>query len=220
MYSFTCRVPGLLMGSCPLFFDCQRRCCSVTQLCLTLCEPMDCSMPGFCPSPSPRVYSNKGVSASLPKFCLDNRQPSICSGWIPFPLPLFFPSSPPCFLYPPAPLPLLPLLFLPLSAPLLPPPLPLAPREGRKGIARVTNFRRTNWSCLERKIWQVVRSTSLKVFRHREAEGNPSRFISMLRNSSAAWNLSGIRLLINILEFLWDRTSRNCQRLYRRVGLV
>ena len=36
--------------SCPqflsirVFFNC---CCSVAQLCLTLCDPMDCSMPGF-----------------------------------------------------------------------------------------------------------------------------------------------------------------------------
>ena len=114
----------------------------------------------LCPSPSPRACSNKGVSASLPKFCLNNKQSQICSGLIPSPLPLFFPSSPPCLLYPPTLLPLLPLLlFLPLSPP-FPPPLPLAPREGRKGIARVTNFRRTNWSCLERKRWQVMRSTS------------------------------------------------------------
>jgi len=25
----------------------ERGCCSVAQLCLTLCDPMDCSMPGF-----------------------------------------------------------------------------------------------------------------------------------------------------------------------------
>ena len=32
--------------------------CSVTQSHPTLCDPMDCSMPGFlCPSPSPRAYS-------------------------------------------------------------------------------------------------------------------------------------------------------------------
>jgi len=28
-------------------------CCSVDKLCLTLCDHMDCSMPGFCPSLSP-----------------------------------------------------------------------------------------------------------------------------------------------------------------------
>ena len=28
-------------------------CCSVAQSCLTLCDPMDCSTPGFCPSPTP-----------------------------------------------------------------------------------------------------------------------------------------------------------------------
>ena len=33
-------------------------CCSVAQSCLTLCDPMDCSMPGFpCPSLSPGVCS-------------------------------------------------------------------------------------------------------------------------------------------------------------------
>ena len=33
--------------------------CLVTKLRLTLCNPMDCSMPVFpCPSPSPRVCSN------------------------------------------------------------------------------------------------------------------------------------------------------------------
>ena len=30
----------------------------VAQSCLTLCNPMDRSMPGLCPSPTPRVYSN------------------------------------------------------------------------------------------------------------------------------------------------------------------
>ena len=30
-------------------------CCSFTQSCPTLCDPMDCSMPGLCPSPFPRV---------------------------------------------------------------------------------------------------------------------------------------------------------------------
>ena len=31
---------------------------SVAQSCLPLCNPMDCSMSGLCPSPTPRVYSN------------------------------------------------------------------------------------------------------------------------------------------------------------------
>ena len=35
--------------------------CSVAQLCLTLCDPMGCSMPGFpVPSSSPRVCSHSG----------------------------------------------------------------------------------------------------------------------------------------------------------------
>ena len=33
-------------------------CCSIAQLCLTLCDPKDCSTPGFRPSLSPGVYSN------------------------------------------------------------------------------------------------------------------------------------------------------------------
>ena len=31
---------------------------SVAQWCPALCDPMDCSMSGPCPSPGPRVYSN------------------------------------------------------------------------------------------------------------------------------------------------------------------
>ena len=30
-----------------IYFYCQSCCCSVTQWCLTRCNPMDCSMPGF-----------------------------------------------------------------------------------------------------------------------------------------------------------------------------
>ena len=37
---------------------------SVTQLCLTLCDPMDCSMPGFpCPSPTSGACSNSCPSS-------------------------------------------------------------------------------------------------------------------------------------------------------------
>ena len=49
---------------------------SVTQLCLTLCNPMDCSMPG-CPSPTPRACSN---SCSLSQWC----HPTISSSVVPF----------------------------------------------------------------------------------------------------------------------------------------
>ena len=31
---------------------------SVAQSCPTLCDPVDCSLPGLCPSPTPRVNSN------------------------------------------------------------------------------------------------------------------------------------------------------------------
>ena len=33
-------------------------CCVVSKLCLTLCDPMNCSMPGFPVLTSPRVYSD------------------------------------------------------------------------------------------------------------------------------------------------------------------
>ena len=39
---------------------------SVTQLCPTLCDPMDCSTPSLSPSPTPRVYSN---SSPLSRWC-------------------------------------------------------------------------------------------------------------------------------------------------------
>ena len=53
-------------------------CCSVAKLCLTLCDPVDCSMPGFhCPSPSPRVCS---YSCPLSWWC----HPAVSSSVIPF----------------------------------------------------------------------------------------------------------------------------------------
>ena len=57
---------------------------SVAQSCLTLCNPTDCSMPGWppCPSPTPRAYSNScplswwchpTISFSVPFFsCLQS----------------------------------------------------------------------------------------------------------------------------------------------------
>ena len=52
--------------------------CSVTQLCLTLCYPMNCSTPGFpCPSPSTRACSN---SCPLSQWC----SPTILSFVVPF----------------------------------------------------------------------------------------------------------------------------------------
>ena len=41
-------------------------CCSVAQLCLTLCDPMACSTPGLCPSPSPEVCPG---SCPLHQWC-------------------------------------------------------------------------------------------------------------------------------------------------------
>ena len=65
-------------------------CCSVTQSCLSLCDPMECSTPhGWlpCPSPTPRACSN---SCPLSLWC----NPSISSLAIPFSSYLqFFPTS-------------------------------------------------------------------------------------------------------------------------------
>ena len=45
-------------------YMCSVQCHSVAQLCLTLCNPMNRSMPGLpCPSPTPRVYSNSCPSS-------------------------------------------------------------------------------------------------------------------------------------------------------------
>ena len=53
------------------------RCCSVTQSCLTLCNPMDCSTPDPCPSSSPGACS---------KSCPLSQQyhPTILSSIVPF----------------------------------------------------------------------------------------------------------------------------------------
>ena len=52
-------------------------CCLLAQLCLTLCDPMDCSMPRLpCPSLSPGVCSN---SCSLGRWCY----PTISSSAVP-----------------------------------------------------------------------------------------------------------------------------------------
>ena len=51
---------------------------SVAQSCLTLCNPMDCSIPGFpCPSPTPGVCSD---SCLLSPWC----HPTVSSSIIPF----------------------------------------------------------------------------------------------------------------------------------------
>ena len=50
---------------------------SVAQSCLILCDPIDHSMPGLCPSPTPGVYSN---SSPLSRWC----HPTISSSVIPF----------------------------------------------------------------------------------------------------------------------------------------
>jgi len=63
-------------------------CCSVAQLCLTPCDPMDCSMPDFltCPSLSPRVCSN---SCPLSRWW----HPTISSSVTHFSYSQYFPAS-------------------------------------------------------------------------------------------------------------------------------
>ena len=61
-----------------LIYFIYRRCCSVTQSCLALCDPINCSTPGFPrPSPSPGACSNL---CPLSWWC----HPSICSSVILF----------------------------------------------------------------------------------------------------------------------------------------
>jgi len=70
-----------------MFFIDTHCCCSVARSWLTLCDPMDCSTPGFppCPSLSPGVCSN---SCPLSQWC----HPTISSSVIPFCfLPSIFP---------------------------------------------------------------------------------------------------------------------------------
>ena len=74
-------------------------CCSVAQSCLTFCDPMDYSMPGFPVLHTPRVCPN---SCPLSQWCY----PTISSSFIPFssclqscpasgsfPMSQFFPSG-------------------------------------------------------------------------------------------------------------------------------
>ena len=53
------------------------QCSSVTQLCPTLCDPMNCSIPGLCPSPTPGVRSDSRPSS---QWC----HPAISSSVVPF----------------------------------------------------------------------------------------------------------------------------------------
>ena len=60
---------------------------SVAQSCLTLCDPMNLSMPGLCPSPTSGVYPN---SCPLSQWCY----PTISSSVVPFSSsPQSFPTS-------------------------------------------------------------------------------------------------------------------------------
>ena len=72
-----------------IFFIDTHCCCSVARLWLTLCDPMDCSTPGFppCPSLSPGVCSN---SCPLSQWC----HPTISSSVVSFSsCPQSFPGS-------------------------------------------------------------------------------------------------------------------------------
>ena len=71
-----------------IYIVCTTWFCSVTQLCLTLCDPMDCSTARLpCPSPAPRACSNSCPSSW---WC----HPTISSSVAPFPpCPQSFPSS-------------------------------------------------------------------------------------------------------------------------------
>ena len=59
---------------------------SVTQLCPTLCDPMNHNTRPPCPSPTPRVYPN---SCPLSQWC----HPTISSSVVPFSCPQSFPAS-------------------------------------------------------------------------------------------------------------------------------
>ena len=61
-------------------------CCSVAKLCLTLCDPMDCSTPGFPILHCLLVCSN---SCSFSRWC----HPTISSSVAPFSCPQSFPAS-------------------------------------------------------------------------------------------------------------------------------
>ena len=68
-------------------------CCSIAKLCMTLCNPVKCSTPGFPTSPSPGACSN---SCPLSRWC----HPTISSSVAPFssclqsfPAPGSFPVS-------------------------------------------------------------------------------------------------------------------------------
>ena len=59
---------------------------SVTQSCPSLCNPMNCSMPGLPPSPTPGVHSNSYPSS---RWC----HPAISSSVVPFSCPQSLPKS-------------------------------------------------------------------------------------------------------------------------------
>ena len=72
--TFVCLGWRLALG----LISCEACCCSVTQSCLTLCDPQGLQHTGLpCPSPSPGVCSN---SCPLSQWCL----PTISSSVVPF----------------------------------------------------------------------------------------------------------------------------------------
>ena len=72
----SCHYSGLRVFKVPIYNKFQFS--SVTQSCLTLCDPMNCSMPRYpCPSPTLGIYSNSGP---LSRWC----HPTISSSFILF----------------------------------------------------------------------------------------------------------------------------------------
>ena len=68
---------GYLLSVSIDFYSASAQFSSVTQSCPTLCNPMNRSMPGLCPSPTPRVYLN---SCPLSQWC----HPTISSSVVSF----------------------------------------------------------------------------------------------------------------------------------------
>ena len=61
--NFVLLFPDVALGVGLLGYICC--CCSVTKLCLALCNPMDCSKPGFLPCPSLSPWVHKLMSIEL-----------------------------------------------------------------------------------------------------------------------------------------------------------
>ena len=83
--SQVCKVCSLLFSCCCYVCWISGYCCSVAQSCLTLCNPMDCSMPGFPVLDYLPEFAQTHVTESIMPF----NHLLIC---LPFLLPSVFPS--------------------------------------------------------------------------------------------------------------------------------